>query len=103
TGSTSRSGAAAGAAGRTTEAAASADEPEPFAEEAVPAGADESPSIDESPDDEPILSSEDEPILVEDEDQAFAFLSDDEEPAAASPKRPNDSEVGDFLSQLGRD
>lgn len=43
----------------------------------------------------------DEPILAsDDEDQAFAFLDDDEPPAR---DKPNDSQLGDFLSQLGRD
>jgi pSer/pThr/pTyr-binding forkhead associated (FHA) protein len=41
---------------------------------------------------------DDEPILEADEDQAFAFLTDDES-AAAAPKRSDDSEIRDVLSQ----
>jgi pSer/pThr/pTyr-binding forkhead associated (FHA) protein len=50
-------------------------------------------------------AAEDEPIL-ESEDEAFGFLMDDDDDEAgpkAASSGPEDSRLGDFLSQLGRD
>jgi pSer/pThr/pTyr-binding forkhead associated (FHA) protein len=92
--------------------------------EAMPAaGSDEDFTVDafdDEPDleamfsDEPAAASSDElkvapaddevPILEEDEDAAFSFLTDDDDSAQSkSSSKTEDSRLGDFLSQLGRD
>jgi pSer/pThr/pTyr-binding forkhead associated (FHA) protein len=49
-------------------------------------------------------ADEDVPILEEDEDAAFSFLTDDDDSAQQkSSSKTEDSRLGDFLSQLGRD
>ena len=49
-------------------------------------------------------ADDDVPILEEDEDAAFSFLTDDEDANdKTSPSEKEDSRLGDFLSQLGRD
>lgn len=61
----------------------------------------EAPHAQERPAPPAAPRKEEEPILPsDDEDQAFAFLDDDVPP---SKKKNNDSHLGDFLSQLGRD
>ena len=66
---------------------------------------------------EPILEADEDPILasaepsppvdepiVPDEDEAFSFLMDEgDEPSDPSKTKAEDSRLGDFLNQLGRD
>lgn len=53
----------------------------------------------------PVSEVADDDVPIIEEDEAFAFLTDDEEPATRprSSKDAQDSRLGDFLSQLGRD
>jgi predicted component of type VI protein secretion system len=53
---------------------------------------------------DPVSDTADEDVPIIEEDEAFAFLTD-EEPATTqrSSKEAQDSRLGDFLSQLGRD
>lgn len=61
-------------------------------------------SRNEIPEEEGSGEAEDEPILEADEDQAFAFLTDEEDDTPADArKNTEDSRLGDFLGQLGRD
>ncbi len=83
------------------------DEPDLDAMFAEPASAAEPSSID-STHGTPLADAPDEdvPILEEDEDAAFSFLTDDDDDGAAQQKassKAEDSRLGDFLSQLGRD
>jgi len=68
-----------------------------FSEPSSPAAPNEAPAGD--------AEEEDVPIIEEDEDAAFSFLTDDDnEPASQkSSSDAEDSRLGDFLSQLGRD
>jgi pSer/pThr/pTyr-binding forkhead associated (FHA) protein len=79
------------------------DEPDLDAMFAEPASAAEPSSVGTPLADAP---DEDVPILEEDEDAAFSFLTDDDDDGAAQQKassKAEDSRLGDFLSQLGRD
>lgn len=54
---------------------------------------------------DPVSEVVDDDVPIIEEDEAFAFLTDDEEPAGrqSSSEDAQDSRLGDFLSQLGRD